>query len=54
PTGNLDSHTGTEVMALLKELNRSGLTVIMVTHDLNLAKLASRIIRMKDGVIENL
>jgi len=53
PTGNLDSRTGLEVMALLKELNASGLTIIMVTHDQGLAKQASRIISMKDGAIEN-
>ena len=53
PTGNLDSRTGVEVIALLKELNSGGLTVIMVTHDQNLAKMASRIISMKDGIIEN-
>ena len=53
PTGNLDSRTGVEVMALLKDLNAAGLTVIMVTHDMNLARLASRVIAMKDGVIES-
>ena len=52
PTGNLDSRTGIEVMELLKELNRGGLTIIMVTHDMNLAGKASRIIKMKDGAIE--
>ncbi len=53
PTGNLDSGTGIEVMQLLTQLNREGLTVIMVTHDMNLAGKASRIIRMKDGAIES-
>ena len=53
PTGNLDSRTGVEVMEMLKELNRGGLTIIMVTHDLNLASKASRIIKIKDGAIEN-
>ncbi len=52
PTGNLDSKNGVEVMALLKDLNAAGLTVIMVTHDMALAKAASRVIRMKDGLIE--
>ena len=52
PTGNLDSQNGVEVMALLKDLNASGLTVIMVTHDMTLARQASRIIKMKDGLIE--
>ena len=52
PTGNLDSRTGVEVMAMLKDLNRAGLTIIMVTHDQNLAGMASRIVKVKDGVIE--
>jgi len=52
PTGNLDSGSGGEIMALLLELHKSGLTVIMVTHDQALAKLASRIVRMKDGLVE--
>ncbi|MCK5584353.1 MAG: ABC transporter ATP-binding protein [Elusimicrobiales bacterium] len=52
PTGNLDSKTGKNVMALLKKLNGEGLTVIMVTHDNELAKIASKIIVMKDGRIE--
>ncbi|OGR41738.1 MAG: hypothetical protein A2X35_12750 [Elusimicrobia bacterium GWA2_61_42] len=52
PTGNLDSKSGAEIMQLLLELHKGGLTVIMVTHDQSLAKLASRIVRMKDGVVE--
>ena len=52
PTGNLDSATGLEIIKLLLELNKGGLTVIMVTHDMNLAKMASKTIRMKDGKVE--
>ncbi len=51
PTGNLDSKSGKIVMDLLKELNEKGITIIMVTHDKDLAKYASRIIKMKDGKI---
>jgi putative ABC transport system ATP-binding protein len=53
PTGNLDSKSGTDIMALLLELNRGGLTIAMVTHDQALAKQASRIMKMKDGLVEN-
>lgn len=53
PTGALDSKTGVEVMALFDELNRQGLTVIVVTHDLNVAKRAQRIITLSDGKIVN-
>ncbi len=52
PTGNLDSHTGEEVMALFAELNRQGQTIIMVTHNGENARLANRIIRMRDGQLE--
>ena len=51
PTGNLDSANGNEVMALLKELNADGATVVMVTHSEENAREARRIIRMMDGVI---
>ena len=52
PTGNLDSGTGLEVMALLKDLNKKGLTIIMVTHDQGLARSASRIVKIIDGRVE--
>ena len=54
PTGNLDSKSGADIMELLLELHKDGLTIIMVTHDQGLAKLASRVVKMKDGVIENI
>lgn len=51
PTGNLDSTNGNEVMALLKELNSEGTTVVMVTHSEENAREAGRIVRMMDGYI---
>ena len=51
PTGNLDSKTGKEIIDFLKELNKQGKTIIMVTHDLNVAKQARRIIHIIDGKI---
>lgn len=52
PTGNLDSNTGVEIMHLLKELNEEGRTIIVVTHDLNVARYANRIYSMRDGVLK--
>lgn len=49
PTGNLDSTTGTEIMALLAELHSEGRTIVMVTHDPMIAQHASRVYRMRDG-----
>ena len=51
PTGNLDSKTGEQIIKLFEDLNKEGMTVIMVTHDLQLAKHANKIIKLKDGEI---
>lgn len=51
PTGNLDSQTSEEIMALFEELNRAGRTIIMVTHDEEVAAHAKRVIRVRDGLI---
>jgi len=49
PTGNLDSRTSVEVMALFQELGTSGITVVLVTHEPDIAAYASRVIQMRDG-----
>jgi putative ABC transport system ATP-binding protein len=51
PTGNLDSRTSLEIVGILQELNRSGKTVILITHQQNIAEHANRIIRIQDGRI---
>ena len=51
PTGNLDSTTSVEIMALFRQLNESGRTIIMVTHDPETARFAKRIIRVRDGLV---
>ena len=53
PTGNLDSHTSDEIMRLLRKLNDAGKTIIMVTHENDIAAWAKRVIRMRDGHIES-
>jgi putative ABC transport system ATP-binding protein len=53
PTGNLDRATGEEVMRLLEELNSRGVTLIVVTHDVDLGKRARRQLRMEDGRLQH-
>ncbi len=52
PTGNLDSQTGREIVNLLEELNRAGQTIVMVTHNLEIARRAGRLFLMRDGHID--
>ena len=51
PTGNLDSKTSIEVMALFQELGRAGITVVLVTHEPDIAEFASRVIVVRDGLV---
>jgi putative ABC transport system ATP-binding protein len=53
PTGNLDSKTGVEIMALFEELYEDGNTIIVVTHEEDIARHARRIVRLRDGLIES-
>ena len=53
PTGNLDSKTGNDVMKLFKELNQSGQTIILITHEDSIAEQSNRIITIKDGLIKS-
>jgi putative ABC transport system ATP-binding protein len=53
PTGNLDSSTGQEIMDLLDALNRSGRTIIMVTHEPHIAAHAHRVVHLRDGLVED-
>jgi putative ABC transport system ATP-binding protein len=52
PTGNLDTETAASIMALLRELNDEGLTLVLVTHDPAIGTMADRLVRMRDGAIE--
>jgi putative ABC transport system ATP-binding protein len=53
PTGNLDSRTGEEIMALFEELYEQGHTIIVVTHEEDIARHARRVVRLRDGLIES-
>lgn len=53
PTGNLDTKTGKEIMEILKDLNKQGKTIVLVTHDETFAKEAERIIKIRDGRLLN-
>ena len=53
PTGNLDSQTGEDVMALFKQLHKNGQTIIVITHEEDIANQAERVITIRDGLIES-
>ena len=51
PTGNLDSESSLEIMKLLRDLNQHGRTIVLITHEADIAAFASRVVRLRDGVI---
>jgi putative ABC transport system ATP-binding protein len=53
PTGNLDSKTSVEIMQMLRDLNQAGKTIIMVTHENDIAEWARRVVRLRDGRVES-
>ena len=53
PTGNLDTHTTAEILAIFRELNDAGKTIIMITHEDDVAHHAQRVVRLRDGVVES-
>lgn len=53
PTGNLDSKTGCEILNMFTSLNKDGRTIVMITHDPEIARYADRIVLVKDGIIQN-
>ena len=53
PTGNLDSQTGEDVMALFQQLHKNGQTIIVITHEEDIANQAERVITIRDGLIES-
>jgi putative ABC transport system ATP-binding protein len=54
PTGNLDSKTGVEILGIFDDLSRKGVTIVLVTHDPNVARHAHRVVHLKDGRIERI
>ena len=54
PTGNLDSRTGSEILAILDKLNAEGCTIMLVTHDRSVAERAGRIVHLRDGSVERI
>jgi len=54
PTGNLDSRTGGEILAILDKLNAEGCTIVLVTHDRSVAERARRIVQLRDGAVERI
>ena len=54
PTGNLDSRTGSEILAILDKLNAEGCTIVLVTHDRSVAERARRIVQLRDGAVERI
>ena len=53
PTGNLDSHTSVEIMEIFQRLNARGITIVMVTHEADIAAYARRNVLMRDGLVQN-
>jgi len=51
PTGNLDSASGQAIVSLFRELHAAGQTIVLITHDSNVAKLAARVVRIQDGLV---
>jgi len=51
PTGNLDTRSSSDIMQIFKDLNNEGRTIVLITHEIDIAKLASRILTMRDGQI---
>jgi ABC-type lipoprotein export system ATPase subunit len=51
PTGNLDSESSLEIMKLLRDLNQQGRTIVLITHEADVAAFAQRVVRLRDGVI---